>query len=302
MSEAVYSPSYDSPEPEAPRTSYHKWNHFEVRTLVCLIIKGEHKVSKDPMDMTDKLNRALNPGSSRSKPAYTRDIPHEEVQKMLRRILSKKLHAVDLAERNYQTPVTRAKVNAFMRNLGFDGSEEEWKLGRKEEVKVENEQKLLRFMIRKEGGRPSPRSRDERHRRRMLLREPRAKRLLRGWSIGASFWEGMYFYNASLKTQTDFSSGPNGENRSRGRENGRGSTASSATVVNPDNIPYITDKAPSQPAQYFTPNTPNTAVAMWGGGFGHFAAATPKTSAIVPPSMSLAPVLDYESYGNTYQL
>lgn len=188
MPEPVYSPSYDSPEPEAPRTLW-KWNHFEVRTLVCLIIKGEHKISKDPLDLTDKLNRALNPASSGTEPAYTRDIPHAEVQAMLKRILSKKSHAVELSDRNYSVPVTRTKINAFMRNLDFNGSKDEWEAGRNDVVKAETQKRLVRFMIRKEGGRPSPRSRDERDRRRMLLRNPRAKRLLRGWGIGASFWE-----------------------------------------------------------------------------------------------------------------
>lgn len=188
MPEPVYSPSYDSPEPEAPRT-FWKWNHFEVRTLVCLIIKGEHKITKDPMDLTDKLNRALNPASSGTQPAYSRDVPHAEVQAMLKRILSKKSHAVDLSDRNYSAPVTRAKINAFMRNLDFDGSKVEWEEGRDEVVRVQTQKRLVRFMVRKEGGRRSPRSRDERDRRRMLLRDPRAKRLLRGWGIGASFWE-----------------------------------------------------------------------------------------------------------------
>jgi Arc/MetJ family transcription regulator len=188
MPEPVYSPSYDLPEPKEAPPSW-TWNHFEVRTLVCLIIKGEHKVSKDPMDLTDKLNHALNPASSGGQPAYSRDVPHAEVQAMLKRILSKKLHAVDLSERDYSAPVTRTKLNAFMRNLGFDGSKDEWDRGRKKHVRAETEKRLVRYMIRKEGGRPSPRSREERDRRRMLLREPRARRLLRGWGIGASFWE-----------------------------------------------------------------------------------------------------------------
>lgn len=188
MSEPVYSPSYDSPEPEEPQAPW-KWNHFEVRTLVCLIIKGEHKASKDPLDLTDKLNHALNPASSGNQPAYSRDVPHSEVQAMLKRILSKKSHAVDLSDRDCTATVTRTKLNAFMRNLGFDGGEKEWKQGRKQRVKVETQKRLVRYMVRKEGGRPSPRSREERDRRRMLLREPRARRLLRGWSIGASFWE-----------------------------------------------------------------------------------------------------------------
>ncbi|KKY33309.1 hypothetical protein UCDDA912_g06684 [Diaporthe ampelina] len=141
MPQPAHSPSYDSPEPEAPRTLW-KWNHFEVRTLVCLIIKGEHKISKDPMYLTDKLNRALNPASSATQPAYSRDIPHADVQDILKRILCKKSHAVGFSERNYSSLVTRAKVNAFMRNLGFDGSKDEWNAGRNEEDRVENQRRL----------------------------------------------------------------------------------------------------------------------------------------------------------------
>ncbi|KAK7712550.1 hypothetical protein SLS64_004934 [Diaporthe eres] len=286
MPEPVYSPSYDSPEPEAPRTVW-KWNHFEVRTLVCLIIKGEHKISKDPMDLTDKLNRALNPASSATQPAYSRDIPHAEVQAMLKRILSKKSHAVDLSDRNYSAPVTRAKLNAFMRNFDFDGSKDEWKAGRGKVVRVETQKRLVRFMIRKEGGRPSPRSRDERDRRRMLLRDPTAKRLLRGWGIGASFWE----------------DGSKGEEHTM---NGNKDRGSSSATVNPARHLYSTDKAPSLPAGGFAniPSTPNS-VAMWAGGFAS-SAATPLAGAMVPPSMPLmrgpdvaqqATMLDYGSYG-----
>ncbi|KAI3394151.1 hypothetical protein diail_3161 [Diaporthe ilicicola] len=295
MSERAYSPSYDSPEPEAPRTLPHNWNHFEVRTLVCLIINGEHKVSKDPMHITDKLNRALNPASSGTKPAYGRDIPHDDVQAMLKQMLFKKMHAVDLAERNWQTPVTRAKVNAFMRNLSFDGGEAEWKSGRKRQVKIENQQRTTRYMIRKGGGRLTPRSRDERDRRRMLLREPRARRLLRGWGIGASFWQG----------------GFNGEKRSGIMNRDRDSSSSSATIVNPADISCNTNEAPPLPVDYapgcddnstIRPNTPGRAVARWAGSFAP-SKATPLASAIAPPSVhgpgvSLqAPMLDYGSYG-----
>ncbi|KAL1866207.1 hypothetical protein Daus18300_006871 [Diaporthe australafricana] len=295
MSERTYSPSYDSPEPEGPRTPPHKWNHFEVRALVCLIIKGEHRVSKDPMYITDILNRALNPASSGKKPAYNRDIPHDEVQEMLKRILLKKMHAVDVSERNVRSQVTRVKVNAFMRNLGFDGSKEEWKSGRAKEARVENQKRLTRYMIRKEGRRPSPRSQDETGRRRMLLREPRAKRLLRGWGIGASFWEG----------------GSHGEQRSRNKNKDRDSSSSSETVVDPADIPYISDEAPPTPAGYalgrnddsvIVRNKPGRSVATWAGGFAP-AKATPMTSSIAPASMygagvsQHAPMLDYGSYG-----
>lgn len=173
--------------PRHPST--HKWNHFEVRTLVCLIIKGEHLKSDDPLHIADQLNMALNPASTRKKPNYNRDIPHDDIQNMLRRILTKKMHAVDVAERDSRPTVTRAKVNAFMRSLGFDGSKDEWTTGRNEKMNVEGEKRQRRYMARKEGNRLSPRAHDERHRRRMMVRGPRARRLLRGWGIGASFWE-----------------------------------------------------------------------------------------------------------------
>ncbi|KAH8782939.1 hypothetical protein F5883DRAFT_679769 [Diaporthe sp. PMI_573] len=293
MPEPVYSPSYDLPEPEEAPPSW-TWNHFEVRTLVCLIIKGEHKVSKDPMDLTDKLNHALNPASSGGQPAYSRDVPHAEVQAMLKRILSKKLHAVDLSERDYSAPVTRTKLNAFMRNLGFDGSKDEWDRGRKKHVRAETEKRLVRYMIRKEGGRPSPRSREERDRRRMLLREPRARRLLRGWGIGASFWEDE----------------PKGENRPVHGDEDRDPFLLPANPAryssNTDNAPFLSAGLPPVRNGGFaiTPNARDL-VAMWAGGFAS-TAATPRKGAIAPQSMSFmpgpdstqqAPVLDYGGDG-----
>lgn len=175
---------------DSPRPSSYKWNHFEVRTLVCLIIKGDHLNRKDPMHIADKLNMALNPGSSRKNPEYDRDIPHDEVQHMLNRILSKKMHALDVSERDFRPTITRTKVNAFVRSLGFDGSKEEWVTGRKDIIRVEGEKRQRRYMERKEGVKLSPRASDERARRNMMIRSPRAARLLYGWSIGASFWEG----------------------------------------------------------------------------------------------------------------
>lgn len=293
MPESVYSPSYDSPEPEEAPPSW-KWNHFEVRTLACLIIKGEHKVSNDPMDLSDKLNHALNPSSSGGQPDYSRDVPHAEVQAMLKRILSKKLHAVDLSERDYTTPVTRTKLNAFMRNLGFDGSKDEWDRGRKRRVRVETQNRLVRYMVRKEGGRPSPRSLDERDRRRMLLREPRARRLLRGWGMGASFWEdGGFFlfhhliYKSSMG-HTNPHLEPKGENHPLNRDEDRD--------LNPARYSYNTNNVtfppPGLPPVHNggfvnTPN-PRDSVAMWAGGFAS-TAATPQMGAVAPQSMPIMP-------------
>lgn len=184
-----HSPDEEDGSPRPPSYKY-KWNHFEVRALVCLIIKGEHLKTDDPMHVSDKLNMALNPASMRKKPDYDRDIPHYEVQHMLKRILDKKLHAVDVSERDFRPTVTRTKLNAFMRSLGFDGSEDEWVTGRKEKMELEGEERQRRFMIRKEGMGMSPKARRERDRRRLMMRDPRARRLLQGWGMGASFWEG----------------------------------------------------------------------------------------------------------------
>lgn len=315
MSDPVYSPSYDSPEPEEPCAPW-KWNHFEVRTLVCLIIKGEHKASKDPLDLTDKLNQALNPASSGNQPAYSRDVPHAEVQAMLKRILSKKSHAVDLSDRDSTATVTRTKLNAFMRNLGFEGSEKEWKQGRKQRVKVETQKRLVRYMVRKQGGRPSPRSREERDRRRMLLREPRARRLLHGWGIGASFWEdGKYFLFLHLihtfsMEHADPHSEPKGDNRPVKRDEGRSPWPANVNPArysyNIDNDPFLPTGFPPARAPFFA-NTPNPRdpVAMWAGGFAS-AAATPQMGTIAPSSTEIMPgpyfaqqatMLDYGSYG-----
>ena len=262
------------------------------------------------MYLTDKLNRALNPASSATQPAYSRDIPHADVQDILKRMLCKKAHAVGFSERNYSSPVTRAKVNAFMRNLGFDGSKDEWNAGRNEEDRVENQRRLVRFMIRKEGGRPSPRSRDERDRRRRLLREPRARRLLHGWGIGASFWEdgeyppcSLFLLRSPSTTYTD----PHVESKEQSRPmNGNKDRDSWPATAHPARHPYISEKAPSMPigGSVNIPNTPNS-VAIWGGGFAP-SAATPLIGAMAPQPMPLmrgpdttqqATMLDYGSYG-----
>ncbi|ROV94639.1 hypothetical protein VSDG_06196 [Cytospora chrysosperma] len=279
---------------DSPRPSSHKWNHFEVRTLVCLIIKGEHLASDDPMHITDMLNLALNPASARNNPSYNRDIPHDAIQHMLKRILTKKMHAVDVSERDSRAAVTRTKVNAFMRSLGFDGSKDEWEAGRKDAMKVEVEKRQRRYMERKEGNLLSPRAYDERHRRKMMIREPRARRLLHGWGIGASFWEG----------------DNDDADRLRTRSKSRDSPSSGAAITPNSNgrVSYITDSssAPStskEPPVHVSrhganthlafgntsaiPIPPNPAVATWGGGFGP--TPTPTDTAITPLSSSIMP-------------
>lgn len=172
----------------------HKWQSFEVRTLICLIIKGEHLDSEDPMDIADKLNNALNPGSATTQTAesiYGADIPVVDVNAMLQRILRKKRHAVDLSRRHPSAIVTKSKVAAFMRGLDFTGSEDEWIAEeRREKGGVERAMMRRRLLARKEGTMASRSELEDKNLRPNMLRSPRAQRLLVAWGIGGSFWEG----------------------------------------------------------------------------------------------------------------
>lgn len=186
----------------------HKWTSFEVRTLICLIIKGEHRASEDPIDLADKLNTALSqparPAASHyqeggrgesinttKKHNYDDDIAVAEVTAMLRRILAKRRHAVDLCERDPSGAVTRRKVRAFARSLDFGGGDDEWLAGgRREIVSAERAVALERLRARNEGRPASSGEVMERERRLEMLESPRAQRLLEEWGMGASFWEG----------------------------------------------------------------------------------------------------------------
>lgn len=304
---------------DSPRRPFmHKWNHFEVRALVCLIIKGEHLASDDPMHVSDQLNLALNPAPSQhNKPNYGRDIPHDDVQNMLNRILNKKMHAVDVAERDSRGTVTRTKVSAFMRSLGFDGSKEEWAAGRKGFMGVEGEKRQRRYMARKEGARLSPRAEDERYRRRMLVRGPRVRRLLRGWGIGASFWdEGKssplhekHSYGGVLTCLSPLKDSNNADRpRTRSKSSDLPSsrsatvaTSRSSRITNSfstsstGNEVHIKGSRHSGLTHTSINNTidpsammPNPAVAAWGGGFGPSPMPIPMTS--TPLSSSIMPV------------
>ncbi|KAF3770225.1 hypothetical protein M406DRAFT_66647 [Cryphonectria parasitica EP155] len=172
----------------------HEWTAFEIRTLICLIIKGEHEISPEPIDFATKLNKALNPRQADKETVqehFNRDIPVYDVQEMLQRILSKKKHAVDVSERHPTTVVTKAKIQAFVRSLDFDGSEEEWDvMGRKERAVVERSKMRARLETEKKGGELSPCHQDEKSRRRAVIEDdPNAQRLLAAWGMGSSFWE-----------------------------------------------------------------------------------------------------------------
>lgn len=185
----------------------HKWTSFEVRTLVCLIIKGEHLVARateradrdSTMDLADKLNTALHPGDA------ARDIPVADVEAMLRRVLARRRHAVDLCRRDGTDAVTKKKINAFMRALDFDGGDDEWTVGgRRTAVAAERPAALARLMARAAreeegragaGGPPAPPGesedeREDREARLEMIEDPRAYRLLADWGMGATFWEG----------------------------------------------------------------------------------------------------------------
>ncbi|KAJ4419341.1 hypothetical protein N0V82_005029 [Gnomoniopsis sp. IMI 355080] len=202
----------------------YKWNSFEIRTLICLIIKGAHYDRKgpvDPMDFADKLNKALNPvnaTSERSKALFDRDIPVVDVQTMLRRILAKKSHAVDVVQRDPAATITKRQINAFIRQLDFDGGENEWAdEHRREKILAERAEMQRQLNKRKEGRPMSPERWEEAQDRLRDIQSPRALKLLSNWGMGRTFFEGEIFQHRGLWTQADHAPRATGSEQIRGR-------------------------------------------------------------------------------------
>lgn len=296
-------------------SSEYKWNSFEIRTLVCLIIKGAHYDTKgpvDPMDFADKLNKALNPvkpTTERVKALLDRDIPVKDVQKMLRRILAKKRHAVDVVERNPAATITKRQVNAFMRQLDFDGGEEEWTVGHRRDKVMAERQEMRRQLNKRKDGRPVSQERWQDSQERLRdIQSPRAQRLLSNWSIGRTFFEGEVHQHRGRWTQADPSSRTPDTQTIRGRSTSRrdrsaspgeitdvsGTTYNDAREGKGYDDPFGTYSGGSKKVHSFwdstvqtpawgTPGhsmhhvaaTPNPPAGGWGGGFG-LSASTPQ--------------------------
>lgn len=190
-----YKPDDDYYEEE----DQHQWNSFEMRTLFCLIIKGEHQDRNGLLsgkDFASKLNIALNPHDPATTKLtaaqlYARDIPVRDVADMLHRVLDKKRHAIDVVSRSNARAVTRRQINAFKRQLDFRGDEEEWALtGRKEHVERQNEELRRRMVKEKYGGRMTPARAEENRDALEDIEDDSARKLLEDWRIGRSFYEG----------------------------------------------------------------------------------------------------------------
>lgn len=200
-----------SPSSSSDSTAEYKWNAFEMRALFCLIIKGEHLDTTrsggpiSDMDFASKLNKALNPAKTTTattkndKSVYDRDIPVADVADMLRRVLAKKRHAVDVVTRNPAAAVTRRQIAAFTRQLDFDGSVEEW-ADRRDVVLRERAE--LRHQLEKHTNNKdedktyrsiSPDRAEENRRRLREIRSDRAEKLLAKWAMGHTFFEGEYW-------------------------------------------------------------------------------------------------------------
>lgn len=305
------STSLTAPDPSGE----YKWNSFEIRTLVCLIIKGAHYDRKgpvDPMDFADKLNKALNPvkaTNERSKALFDRDIPVNEVQKMLRRILAKKRHAVDVVQRDPAAAITKRQVNVFMRQLDFDGGQEEWLEGHRREKVMAERSEMRRQLNKRKDGRPISQERWQDNQERLRdIQSPRAQKLLSNWSIGRTFFEGELYQHCGRWTQADRSSCAPGTEPLRGRSITRhdpsaspgeitdisGTTYNGAGEGKGYDGPFGThyggskngssswDNTVQTPA-WGTPGhsmhrvsiTPNPPAAGWGGGFS-LSASTPQ--------------------------
>ncbi|CAJ2506170.1 Uu.00g003000.m01.CDS01 [Anthostomella pinea] len=145
------SPQQEHQQQKPKRRKQRTWNDFELTTALALICKGEHKAppsqyrkrrytghtngdgSNDMIfSFATKLNEALNgaePGN------YDRDIPVRDVRELLGALGRHRKGAMSFLERQ-GTPMvlTRTKKRVFMRELGFDGSMEEWVVGQRREM------------------------------------------------------------------------------------------------------------------------------------------------------------------------
>lgn len=198
------SPARDNDSDYGDNEFEHQWNSFEIRTLFCLIIKGEHQDRNGllaPLDLASKLNKALNPeplagskvSAEKEAQRFARDIPPYEVAAMLRRVLDKKRHAVDVVSRCPARTVTRRQLVAFTRQLDFRGDEEEWALTNRREH-VQRVDRVLRYREEKEkdGRRMSPERVADNRERLEEVEDDRAQRLLKDWGIGHEFYEGEF--------------------------------------------------------------------------------------------------------------
>ncbi|KAI9734068.1 MAG: hypothetical protein M1818_007006 [Claussenomyces sp. TS43310] len=153
----------------------HKWTAFEQRALLCLLCRNVHvtgiiaseadeditvrglsrgaggdqrkkrqtagarkrcEVSKQHayMDVATLLNRAVNGAGE-----YGQDIPAKEIAEMIERVLRERKAAVGVMGRLKTGRLTRLVRRVWERRLGFEGTEREWKEGRRE---VERERQV----------------------------------------------------------------------------------------------------------------------------------------------------------------
>lgn len=264
------------------------------------------------MDFADKLNKALNPvknTTERARALFDRDIPVNDVQKMLRRILAKKRHAIDVVERDPAAAITKRQVNAFMRQLDFDGGEEEWVIGHRREKVMAERLEMRRQLNKRKDGRPISQERWQDNQERLRdIQSPRAQRLLSNWSIGRTFFEGELYQHCGRWIQADRSSHSSGTEPIRGRSTTRRDrSASPGEITDISGTTYngtgegkgygdpfgtynggrksgssFSDNTVQTPA-WGTPGhsmhrvaaTPNPPAGGWGGGFG-LSASTPQ--------------------------
>lgn len=201
----------------------HKWSSFEIRTLVCLIIKGAYCDKDgpvDPIDFADKLNKALNPVKAHTQDAealFDRDIPVNDVHKMLRRILAKKRHAVNVIQRDPAAAITRRQINVFRRQLDFDGGELEWLDNHRRENVMAERAEMRRRLDEGKCSRPVGQETWKENQERLRdIGSPRAQKLLSKWSMGKTFFEGEVFAHCGRWTQADRPSRATGPEKTMG--------------------------------------------------------------------------------------
>jgi hypothetical protein len=156
-----------SPEP-------HKWTNFELRALLCLLVRNVHKTGLDstelerlgsstaPRHQHRNLPRSGNSPKNSGRLAYVdvatalndcchkfdyeNDIPVRDVIDMVDKMLLDNKGAVCYSERQPVGRLTRSANRVWKRKINYDGSNAEWEAGRKQKEEIkrrEDEERRL---------------------------------------------------------------------------------------------------------------------------------------------------------------
>jgi len=157
-----------------PSSEPHKWTNFELRALLCLLVRNVHKTGLDstelerlgsstaPRHQHRNLPRSGNSPKNSGRLAYVdvatalndcchkfdyeNDIPVRDVIDMVDKMLLDNKAAACYSERQPVGRLTRSANRVWKRKINYDGSNAEWEAGRKQKEEIkrrEDEERRL---------------------------------------------------------------------------------------------------------------------------------------------------------------